>query len=166
MNLQVGRRVHCFPLAGFTGRALQAFQEHFTDWLYRDTSNHGRFTHFLNAEGCELKSQTEAREQIFSKYSSGHHLDFFNRFVRAKLRTMTVKGYTWRTSSTVPEGWRVRRTAGGKNERLLSPQGEEVKSRRAAVQLLISTKAPTEKVFVCFYFHSYLIFDPLKRWQR
>ena len=60
----------------------------------------------------------------------------------------------------MPEGWRVRRTAGGKNERLLSPQGEEVKSRRAAVQLLISTKAPTEKVFVCFYFHSYLIFDP------
>ena len=114
-------------------------------WLYRDTSNNGRVTHFLNSEGAELKSQLEAREQIFARYSS-LQLDFFNRFVRAKLRTMTVKGYTWTTSSTVPEGWRVRRTAGGKKERLLSPEGKEVRSRRAAIQLLFSTKAPAENV--------------------
>ena len=114
-------------------------------WLYRDTSKNGRVTHFLNCEGVELKSQTEAREQIFARFPT-HQLDFFNRFVRAKLRTMTAKGNTWRTSSTVPEGWRVRSTAAGKKERLLSPDGKEVRSRRAAIQLLFSTKAPAEKM--------------------
>ena len=114
-------------------------------WLHRDTSNNGRVTHFLNSEGDELKSQREAREQIFSRYSS-HQLDFFKRFVRAKLRRMTVKDYTWTTSTTVPQGWQVRRTASGKKERLLSPDGKEVWSRRAAMQLLSATGAPAEKL--------------------
>ena len=117
-------------------------------WLYRDTSTNGRATHFLSSEGDELKSQMEARELIErdGRYSA-HQLDFFNRFMKARLRTMTVRGYAWTSSSTVPEGWRVRRTAGKNNdERLLSPEGKEVRSRRAAVQFLFSTKASHEKL--------------------
>ena len=117
-------------------------------WLYRDTSTNGRATHFLNSEGDQLKTQTEARDMIKkdARYSS-HQVDLFNRFMKARLREMTARGYTWTSSSTVPEGWQVRTTSGkSKSERLLSPEGKEVRSRRAAVQLLYSMKAPAEKL--------------------
>ena len=116
------------------------------DWLYRDTSSNGKVTHFLNSEGEELKTQREAREQIERepRYSS-HQLEFFEVFMVTKQRRMTSKGYTWAASSTLPQGWKVRRTT-GKHERLLSPEGEEVRSRRAEIQLLFSTNAPPEKL--------------------
>ena len=48
----------------------------------------------------------------------------------------------WQTSDTIPDGWRVKNEGKGKAEFFLSPQGVQVPSRRAGLQLLVQEGSP------------------------
>ena len=69
-----------------------------------------------------------------SKYTQ-EHIDNYNKFWQLFGAESVETKYSWRASSTVPAGWRLREA--GKIEFLLSPRDEQFRSRFVALKSLL-----------------------------
>lgn len=71
----------------------------------------------------------------------------FSMFIEVETVRRVVAEYTWLTDSTLPPGWRFREVEGKRPRRsYLSPEGQQVASRMAALQHLLEEGVPGEEV--------------------
>ena len=68
------------------------------------------------------------------KYTK-EHIDSYHKFWQQFGAESLETKYTWKTSSTLPEGWRLRKT--GDREFLLSPRDEQFRTRFVALKSLL-----------------------------
>ena len=114
-------------------------------WLYRETVDHGKQTYFLNTEGEELKNIKAAityleKEERYSKAD----MDKMKRFLASKAKMRIALGRDWKTSHTVPIGWKVRNR--GAKKWILSPEGQQFRTRKAGLQHMINSSHPVEVI--------------------
>ena len=102
---------------------------------------------FLSDCGKMFKSFKQASEFIKQNCTETECGTFDSLFDMETVRKRTVR-YTWSQDSTVPNGWLTRETRGKRGALLflLSPDGEQFKSRRLALTSLIKDAADKDEI--------------------
>ena len=113
------------------------------NWLM-SRKDHGLF---LSDSGKMFKSFKKASEFIKQNCTETEGSQFDSLFNMETVRKRTVR-YTWSQDDTVPDGWLTRETRGKRGALLflLSPDGEQFKSRRLALTSLIKNGADKDEI--------------------
>merc|ERR1719319_2044051 len=114
-------------------------------WIFKPNSEGDSTTvSFFTSNSKHIKGVKRVVDymKVKPKYTSAH-VHNFAKFWKELCGGAAGSKYQWIEGETVPEGWKMRRTEGGR-EMVMNPMGEQFRSRLMAMKNMIRNKAGTE----------------------
>ena len=102
--------------------------------------------HFLTEEGLELSSYQAATEHLVLTGFPESDVNNLKKLMEEHSTLRRAFNHDWLESKTVPLGWKMKAANKHGIEFLLTPEGKQFPSRRAALQFLIKEKHSEQEI--------------------